>query len=115
MAYRRAHVRVHPKPEEPIEVQLIGTDFLDVLEVRDISLGGLGLQVPHLFEGCDINAQLDVIITLSGERPFMARGTIRHISNGTTFGLQFTELPEPTRSRIERYVAARIAEGAGSR
>jgi hypothetical protein len=39
---------------------------------------------------------------------------IRHVSNGTLFGLEFTALPEPARSRIERYVAARIAQGAGS-
>jgi c-di-GMP-binding flagellar brake protein YcgR len=115
MQSRRAHPRVHPKPGEPIEVQLIGTDFLDVLDVRDISAGGLGLQVPHLFEGCNLDVQLDVVITLPRERSFMARGVIRHISNGTLFGLEFTNLSTAARSRIERYVAARIAQGAGSK
>jgi c-di-GMP-binding flagellar brake protein YcgR len=111
---RRAHFRVRPKPGEPIEVQLIGSDFLDVLDVRDISVGGLGLQVPHLFEGCNLHAQLDVVVTLPRERSFMARGMIRHVSRGNLFGLKFTDLPELARSRIERYVANRIAQGAGS-
>jgi hypothetical protein len=114
MMHRRAHSRVRPKPGESIEVQLIGTDFLDIMEVRDISAGGLGLQVPHLFEGGSADAQVDVIIKLPRERPFSARGVIRYISNGTSFGVEFTQLPEQARARIERYVAARIAEGAGS-
>jgi hypothetical protein len=110
----RRHPRVRPKPGEPVEVQLIGTDFLDVLEVRNISAGGLGLHVPHLFVGCDRDAQLDVIITLPRERPFMVRAVIRHVSKGPEFGIEFINLPELPRSRIERYVAARIAQGAGS-
>jgi hypothetical protein len=115
MDRRRAHPRVHPKPGEPIEVQLMGTDFLDVLDVRDISAGGLGLQVPHLFAGCNIDAQLDVIIALPHERSFMVRGVIRHISKGSLFGLEFTDLPASARARLDRYVAARIAAGAGSK
>jgi c-di-GMP-binding flagellar brake protein YcgR len=115
MDKRRAHARVHPSQVEPIEVQLMGTDFLDVLDVRDISAGGLGLLVPHLFEGCNIDAQIDVIIALPHERSFMVRGVIRHISKGNLFGLQFTDLPASARARIERYVAARIAAGAGSK
>jgi hypothetical protein len=114
MMHRRAHSRVRPKPGETIEVQVIGTDFLDIMEVRDISAGGLGLQVPHLFEGSSLESQVDVIIKLPRERPFSARGVIRHVSNGTWFGVEFTLLPDPARLRIERYVAARIAEGAGS-
>ena len=110
---RRAHSRVRPKPEEPIEVQLIGSDFLEILEVRDISEGGLGLQVPHQFAGSDLATQVDVIITLPGQRPFSARGVIRH-ANGTMFGVEFTDLRAQARSRILTYVAARIAEGAGS-
>jgi c-di-GMP-binding flagellar brake protein YcgR len=115
MASRRAHSRVRPKPGEPIEVQLIGTDFLEIVEVRDISAGGLGLQVTDVFQGSSLDAQVDVIITLPRERPFSARGLIRHVSNEKMFGVEFTELPEPARSRIERYVAARIAQGAESR
>jgi c-di-GMP-binding flagellar brake protein YcgR len=113
MASRRAHSRVRPKPGETIEVQLIGSDFLEIMEVRDISAGGLGLQVPHRFDR-ELAGQVDVIITLPRERSFSARGVIRHVSNGTLFGLEFTELPAQAMSRIERYVAARIAEGAGS-
>ena len=111
---RRAHSRVRPKPGEPIEVQLIGPDFIEVLEVRDISAGGLGLQVPHQFEGSNIASQVDVIIKLPRQRPFSARGVIRHVSGGSMFGLEFTELPDVARARIEAYVAARIAQGAGS-
>jgi hypothetical protein len=111
---RRAHLRVRPKPGESIEVQLIGTDFLDILEVRDISSGGLGLQVPPSFEAGDLAEQVDVIIKLPRERPFSARGLIRHVTQGNLFGLEFTQLPDQARSRIEKYIAARIAEGAGT-
>jgi hypothetical protein len=114
MTSRRAHSRVRPKPGESIEVQLIGPDFLEIVEVRDISAGGLGLQIPALFEGRDIDVPVEVIVTLPRERSFSARGVIRHVSKGAQFGVEFTELPDQARSRIERYVAARIAEGAGS-
>ncbi len=39
MKEKRRFVRVKPKPEEPIEVQLIGANFIDILNVRDISEG----------------------------------------------------------------------------
>jgi hypothetical protein len=110
----RAHSRVRPKPDEPVEVQLIGADFMEVLEVRDISVGGLGLQVPHQFAGSNLADQVDVIIKLPRQRPFSARGVIRHVSNGSMFGLEFTELQPVARTRIEAYVAARIAQGASS-
>ncbi len=114
MASRRTHSRVRPRPGESIEVQLIGDDFLEILEVRDISAGGLGLQAGHQLALRDIDAEVEVIVSLPRERPFSARGIIRHISNGKQFGIEFTQLPEPARSRVERYVAARIAQGAES-
>lgn len=93
----------------------MGTDFLDVLEARNISVGGMKIIVPHLFKGCDINSPVDVIIKLPQRKSFKARGLIKHIhgnqkSDGS-FGFKFTEISESDREAVDRYVQKRLLEG----
>lgn len=93
----------------------MGNGFLEVLRARDISVGGLGISVPHDFAGCDINSEVDLIVTLGRSRPFKTRGVIRHASrsgNDHVFGVQFSALaPEHLRA-IESYVAAQLERSA---
>lgn len=112
MNHRRKYKRVRPRPEETVEAQVIGEDFMDVLRVRDISAGGLGVVVGHGFKGCNLDAQIDIVLSLPKQKPFMARGLIRHLSDdGKRFGVQFTSIPDDARTRIEKYVEARVGEG----
>jgi hypothetical protein len=113
MFNRRAHIRVRPKPGEPVEAQVIGDDFIDVFLVRDISSGGIGFFVPHGFAGCNLDVKVQVVITLPHERSFIALGIIRHLTaDGHGFGVQFAEIADEDRRRIETYVARRAKEGA---
>jgi c-di-GMP-binding flagellar brake protein YcgR len=111
----RSHVRVRPASGEPVAVHIVGRESLDILRARDISESGLGVYVPHRFEGCDIDSEVALVITLPGQRTFMARGQVKHHAEGTTsnfFGVQFTRISAPHRAKIRAYVKHRCAESA---
>jgi c-di-GMP-binding flagellar brake protein YcgR len=94
-------------PAAPIRVDIMGQGFLEVLAARDISVGGLGIRVPHGFEGCDIEGEVELIVTLGRARPFKARGAIRHASQSGSdqvFGVEFTKLAPEQRQAIENYI-----------
>jgi len=87
----------------------MGNGFLDVLHARDISCGGLGIRVPHGFEGCDLNGKVELIITLGRARPFKTRGVIRHYSKTASdhvFGLEFVALAPEQSAAVEAYIQA---------
>ena len=91
-------------PSAPIRVDIMGNGFLDVLHARDISRGGLGIRVPHGFEGCDINNKVELIITLGRARPFKAKGVIRHYSRTArdhVFGLEVIALAPEQLEEVE--------------
>ena len=87
----------------------MGNGFLDVLNARDISRGGLGIRVPHGFAGCDIDSKVELIITLGRARPFKAKGIIRHYSKTSVdqvFGLEFVSLAPDQVAAVEAYIQA---------
>ncbi len=86
----------------------MGSGFLDVLVARDISAGGLGVMVPHRFDGCRIDDEVDLVVTLPGEKPFLARGRIVHRTKTDRefFGIEFSKLDRAHRRRIRLYVKA---------
>ena len=94
----------------------MGNGFLEVLSARDISVGGVAVFVPHDFGGCNIDDPIDVIVKLAAEKPFTARGIIRHTSTKAGdhfFGVQFTRVSDENLARIGRYVERRLAQGGG--
>ena len=56
----------------------MGSTFLEVLTVEDISVGGVGVRVPHGFRLGDFDQTVQLIIALPGHRPFKAEAVIRH-------------------------------------
>lgn len=102
--------RFRPLPGHPVEVQIVGRNSIDVLNVRDISMTGIGVRVPHRFEGCDIDSEVELVITLPQERAFVARGRIRHethrAAGSAFFGVQFTQLSYEHVRRLRSYVAS---------
>lgn len=117
MKDKRQHARVAPHYLHPIEVQLVGNGFMDVLKARDISESGIGVEVPHQFKDCDISKDVELIVTLPGVRPFRAKGKIRHrgeVKGSSFFGLEFTAMPKGARELIALYVARRLGEGAAA-
>ena len=92
----------------------MGNGFLEVLRARDISVGGVAVFVAHDFQGCSIDDPVDVIVKLGHEKPFTARGIIRHSSaaaNDHFFGVKFVKISDDNLARIRQYVDRRLAQG----
>ncbi len=104
----RADVRVTPTRLAPVEVQVMGQGHLDVLNVRNVSETGIGVYVSHGFDRCDLAAEIELVISLPGERSFLARGIIKHQTDsekeGRHFGLHFTEISKSHRARIRSFI-----------
>jgi hypothetical protein len=103
-------LRVRPEHSRPVEVQVMGPGFLDVFHVRDVSQTGLGILVPHGFEGCDLLGDVELIVTLPGSPSFSAAGILRHRTRHATvsfFGVELTRVSERDRPALRAYVNAR--------
>lgn len=91
----------------------MGRDSLDVLHARNVSETGLGVWVAHGFAGFDLAAEVELVVTLPGERSFLACGVIKHVTAGSGeanhFGLHFTKLGRDARARVADYVSSRSA------
>jgi hypothetical protein len=110
-------IRVRPDPHRPVEVQVMGPGFLDVLHARDVSEGGLGVWVPHSFEGCDLRAAVELIVTLPGTPSFHAAGILRHRTiDGSLqfFGVELTRISTRAHEALKAYVLTRHAVEAAS-
>lgn len=98
-----------PEPEHPVKVSLIGANFMDEFKVVDISRGGVGILAPHAFEGCNLNEQVDLALSLPFPKRTLlkARGEIVH-HHGLRFGIAFSDLPQKSKQLIQSYIAKRI-------
>ena len=103
--------RVVPLRMAPVEVQVMGRGSLDVLRARNVSTTGLGIFVSHGFEGVDLAEEVELVVTLPGEKPFLAMGVIKHVTESEAgaqhFGLEFTALAGSHRRALEQYVRSR--------
>ncbi|MGI9590052.1 MAG: PilZ domain-containing protein [Myxococcota bacterium] len=106
--------RYRPRNAHPVEVQIMGPHLLDVLKARDISTTGIGVFVPHRFEGFNLDTQLELVITLPRQRPFLTLGRIRHATErggeSPFFGVQLTQLSRAQRDTLETYLASGLAK-----
>lgn len=103
--------RVVPLRMAPVEVQVMGRGSIDVLRARNVSTSGLGVFVPHGFDGLDLAEEVELVVTLPGRSPFLAMGVIKHVTEGegeaNHFGLEFTALAGSHRRDLKRYVRSR--------
>jgi c-di-GMP-binding flagellar brake protein YcgR len=116
-ANKRRFQRVIPLAGHPVEIQIMGTSFLEVLTAEDICVGGVAVRVPYGFSPEELSEAVRLIVTVPGAKCFMATGTIRHISgdpHAGKFGIEFTNLDEAHRAIIERYVQLMLARGRGA-
>ncbi len=112
MRENRKAVRVVPHFHRPILVELVGVGFIEQLRAHDISVGGVGIIVPHDFRDCDLEQEVQMVVKLPGEKAFVARAQIRHLSQGEqSFGVQFIALAPESLKLVQHYVAHRLAEG----
>ncbi len=110
----RLTTRFRPEPGSPVGVQILGPNSLDVLTARDIAMRGLGIYVPHRFEGCDLESEVELVVTLPGQRPFLARGRVRHrtgdYDDTPFFGIEFVDLALGRRQQVQRYLESGLAK-----
>jgi len=113
---KRRFQRVRPAPSAPIEVQVMGGAFLEVLHAQDISVGGMAVLVPHGFSDDELSETVQLIISMPAARSFKATARIRHIErtgSGGKFGIEFAELDAAHRAHIARYVDWMVLRGRG--
>lgn len=103
--------RIEPDPDAPIEVQIMGEGFLDVLHARNICENGIGIFVSHGFIDCKIDREIKLCITLPGHPPFLANARIVHETNceKNFFGVVFTKIFVVDQRRIHSYMQDLIA------
>ena len=108
----RDATRYLPLGSRPVEVHILGRNSLDILTARDISMTGLGVYVPHRFVGCGIDSEVELVITLPGQRTFVAKGQVKHQTGSPDgppfFGVQFTSLKPEHRERIRAYLTSNL-------
>jgi len=106
---KRRHVRVQAEPGRPVTVDINGQDFVDVLQVHDISEGGLSVNVPHGFQGCSLDQPVDLVVNLPDPviSSFTATGKIKHISQ-KNFGVVFLAVNQQDIKATRRYVNHRV-------
>lgn len=111
---RRHHPRVLPLARKPVEIQIMGPDFLEVLPAHDISVGGVGIRVDHSFTGYDLSSTVRLLIKLPGKRPFLAQGVVLHKSpkeGHQVYGVRFTELAPEAKAELAAYVERMLELG----
>ena len=101
-------------PSHPVQVHVLGANSLDILNARDVSLTGLGIYVPHCFEGCDIDSDVELVISLPQRKSFVAMGRIRHRTEtgwgSAFFGVQFTRIGLVEQDALRDYLDSDLVE-----
>jgi len=106
----RKDYRVIPKELEPVEVQIMGEGFLDILTAKDIGESGLGVFIPTGYSCADIKYEVDLIITIPGFKSFEAGGIVKHTcaeaekTDLRSFGIYFTRIKPEHKELLTRYV-----------
>jgi len=111
--HKRDRVRVIPDELNPIIIDLVGENFIDVLRAKDIGEGGLSVHVPYQFAGCIINREIELVITLPGARSFKVGGMIRHKGQKQDFyfGISFTNIKQEDLEKLKSYAQTRMDLG----
>ena len=114
MARISSSTRVRAPATRRIEIQIMGPGYLDIVEARDLSLGGVGVRIPHGFKGCDLSMPVDLILTFPSHKSFMVQGRVVHRTSENAksdfFGVEFMRLARDHRKIIEEYILTALEE-----
>lgn len=125
MLERRREVRVVPYDSHPVEVQIMGAGFLEIVKATDISVGGVGVYIPHGIDPGSVNMKVELILTLPSCRPAHMRGIICHRANryddlchiGIKFVRPTSAIEKSIASYVERHLhradPLKVSSGAG--
>ena len=107
----RRYFRAVPEAEHPIHLDINGENFIEILTAVSISQEGIGIRVPHGFKGCEINNQVELVLSLPYpiNQSIRIYGKIRYIAN-LTFGVIFTKMSSENNKVIRKYIQYRIKD-----
>ena len=106
---RRKRIRVVPPKDEPIIININGENFIEIVYASDVSESGIGIVVPYGFEGCRIDKEVSIVVTLPipEKRSLLFSGNIRHIRN-TNFGVHLNGIEKNKRVLLRQYVSSQL-------
>ncbi|MFZ2630659.1 MAG: PilZ domain-containing protein [Desulfosalsimonadaceae bacterium] len=106
---RRRYLRVKPETGNPVNVSLIGVDFMDEFKVVDVSRDGVGIIAPNAFQGCNLHEQIELALSLPYPKRVLvkATGKIVHLQ-GSRFGIAFSKVSPKGEKFLHLYIAKRI-------
>jgi len=106
---RRRYFRVYEDKNHPISVHINGVNFIEMIKANDISLGGIGIVVPHEFQGCTIDRMVYLVVTLPKplKKSFKTKGLIKHVID-KRFGVQFVGISETNQKLLRQYITYRL-------
>jgi len=101
----RQYQRIKPNQNTPIIIDINGSNFIEIVKARNISLGGINILVAHEFRGCEIEKQVKLEIKLPTpvNHCFSATGKIKHIS-GDDFGVNFLSMNKKGFRMLTKYL-----------
>lgn len=111
LAQKYAEARQHPRLDLQIEVDINSEHNFYTGFTRNISEGGLFIATSQIH---DLGTILDFTFTLHPDpEPIKVRGKVRWVREFNQFtddmpcgiGIQFIDLDEPTRNRIDRFMS----------
>lgn len=93
--------------KDTIYVEVVGDGFYDRFRARDISANGISIFVKYDFQGIDLNKEVDLHITLPGQKAFKAIGQIRHRGLGKDhyFGIRLISMDSHSRALLNDYLS----------
>lgn len=110
---RRRHVRIRPLPELPAKLVRTDLEAEEVLEVFDLSIGGLGLVTRGSIAEMSRGQRLDVRIDLGRYGTFPLVANVRYVGEALT-GCELDELPPGYVAAVGRFIAELLERGAPS-
>jgi len=104
-----------PAPDQPVHVDLKGSDFAEVTTAVNISKEGIGISVPHGFKGCNLDEIIDIIVKLPEpvRRNFSTTAKVIY-HQGNNFGVQFENLEREDEEDLWAYIEHRLVNTDGT-
>jgi len=110
----RENTRFRPGPGQPAQIQILGPYSLEVHEIRDLALRGVALYLRPDIRAPQVGARVELILSLPGERPFLACGVVRHRTHEAGdrpfLGIEFTVMESRRRDQLRNYLEGGTAQ-----
>ncbi len=108
-AGKRRVIRVSPEAGHAIRIDLMGSNFIEVIAATDISLAGVGINVFHGFEGYNLQDSVEMLMLLPPpvHHSISAKARVVH-QRDNFFGAEFESLKRTDYRKLHEYIALRL-------